>query len=335
MEEGIESVGSVNTNQVRDNSYQHDTKPATGVTQTQPTPPMAPPAPKESTINTKDKSTISDEAREEMKPTGSDKKEPASGQTNTDKYKSMYEEAKTKKEMFDTMNKSKKGDKDSVIKNTENIMNKTKEPFKKEFVEKYKAENGGKEPTKEQIEKAHNEEFLKSFTHQKYKFDQLAGIEPEKRSSAFKDPMVEQMMASYPDKINLKNKDGSEVKDLSVNHMLSGVQYHGTDADSIKSAMQKYTVGQGVNSHLAESLKPTGIFGEIHKNGEEPGHSGIWAGSSRDLQKEFMNNPVEGMKKFLDNPSQYIKDGMDPKTILLTPAPVLQKMLNPNADLST
>jgi len=100
-----------------------------------------------------------------------------------------------------------------------------------------------------------------------------------------------------------------------------------------------------VNSHLAESLKPTGIhgeslkptviYGESHKNGEKPRHSGIWAGASLELQKEFLNDPVQGMKKFLENPSNYISDSREPRTMLFTPStPEIRQMLNMQGDQS-
>lgn len=228
------------------------------------------------------------------------------------------EDAETKS-MLETAAKASKGDKDATLQNIKNIMDRTREPFTQNFTERYQEDNNGKEPSKDEVTKAHNEEFLKSFTYERYGFNQAAGIEPGKIDPAFSDPLVKNMMISFPNRIDLKNPDGSQVKGINLNHVLSGVQFNGTSPDSAMSAAQKYSVGQGVNSHLAEALKPTGIYGEEHKRGEEPGHSGIWAGSSKNLVNEFLKDPVKGMEKFLNNPSVYINDSKDPKTILLTP----------------
>ncbi|MGV8121267.1 MAG: hypothetical protein AB2L14_16015 [Candidatus Xenobiia bacterium LiM19] len=286
-------------------------------------------------ISTKDTSVLSEEARDGVKSGPGDTASPSVEDERSKRLQSYRENAEADLEGWRTAQKANSGDKDATVQNTKNIMDRTREPFNEGFVQKYKDEHDGKEPSAEEINKAHNEAFLKAFTHERYHFDQAAGIEPDKIDKSFRDPMVKQMLSSFPDKINLTNPDGSEVKDVSINHMLSGIQWHGTDSDSLSSSLVKNTVGNGVNSHLAESLKPTGIYGDFHKNGEEPGHSGIWAGASQDLQKEFLNDPVQGMKKFLENPSQYINDTKEPKTMLFTPlTPEIRQMMNVQGDLS-
>jgi hypothetical protein len=288
----------------------------------------APPA-ESARISTKDTSVLSEEALDDAKSGPLDDAGQSAEDERSKRLQSYRKNAEADLKDWKTAQQAKSGDKDATVQNTQNIMDRTREPFRENFTQKYKDDHDGREPSPEEIGKAHNEAFLKAFTHERYQFDQAAGIEPDKIDSSFRDPMVKQMLSSYPDRINLTNPDGSEVKDVSINHVLSGIQWHGTDSDSPSSSLVKNTIGNGVNSHLAESLKPTGIYGEFHKNGEEPGHSGIWAGASQKLQKEFLNDPVQGMKKFLENPSQYINDSKEPKTMLFTPmTPEIRQMLN-------
>jgi|GEM_PF-2080416 len=326
--DSIESVSSANSGYAGYNSPVDRSRSPEASTQPSEKEMNAPPV-ESSRISTDDASLISEEALDEAKSGPLDSAGQSAEDERSKRLQSYMKNAETDLKDWKTAQKAKSGDKDATVQNTQNIMDRTREPFNENFVQKYKGEHDGKEPSPEEISKAHNEAFLKAFTHERYQFDQAAGIEPDKIDSSFRDPMVKQMLSSYPDKIDLKNPDGSEVKDVSINHMLSGIQWHGTDSDSLSSSLLKNTIGNGVNSHLAESLKPTGIYGEFHKNGEEPGHSGIWAGASQELQKEFLNDPVQGMKKFLENPSQYIDDSKEPKTMLFTPlTPEIRQMLN-------
>jgi hypothetical protein len=209
-----------------------------------------------------------------------------------------------------TMEASRSGkDPDAVVKNMQNIVNRTKGSFTGDYIAQYKKAHGGKEPPAAEVNREYNEALLKAYTHTHYGFDKLAGIDPEKVHSAFRDSKVTDMFNSFPGSMDVTGADGRTVKGVNINHLLSGVQWNATSSDSAGTFLQKRTVGYGVNSHLAEALKPTGLYGDVHKKGEEPGHSGIFAADSKAMQEAFLNDPVQGMRKFLQSPGSYIADG--------------------------
>jgi hypothetical protein len=209
--------------------------------------------------------------------------------------------------------KSLRGDKEAIVQNVRNILDMTREKFTENYVKKYKEEHNGKEPTEQEVKQAHHEAFLKAQTQARYGWGASAGIDPSKIDKVFfdtpvpegydgKTPLVDgpvmRMLRSFPDLMDVGGYKG-----VSINHLLSGIQYNNTEADS-GTGLTKHTLGEGVNSHTAEELKTSGFFGEWHR--EEKGHAGIWAGESGELGKAFLQDPSEALRSFLEHPDNYV-----------------------------
>lgn len=234
-------------------------------------------------------------------------------------------------EALQTAERAKAGDPEAVVQNTRNIMELTREPFRQEFVAKFRQENGGLDPTEAQIQRAHNDSFLKAFVDARYGFGAVSGINPDQIPQAFRG-QVANLLESFPNAMTA-GAPGREVAAISVNHLLSGVQWNTTSADGVSEFLAKYSVGWGVNSHLAEAGKGVGLF--PGHSGEEPGHSGIYAADSRTLQRMFSTDPVAAMQAFITDPQTYIREGTGVQQLASMPlARAIGSVVNPILDPS-
>ncbi len=211
-------------------------------------------------------------------------------------------------EMERTAALAKKGDPTAVIQNTQNILDLTRDLFRQDYIARYRQDNGGDTPSDQQISQAHHEAFLKAFTSARYGFGRLAGIDESQQPRAF-NQVVGRLLESFPNGMTAGSGSG-EMRNISINHLLSGIQWNSTDSDGISEWLLKNSLGRLVNSHAAEIGKGLGIF--PGHSGEEPGHSGIYAADSATLQRMFVADPTAAMRAFLANPQAYIREGMGP-----------------------
>lgn len=213
-----------------------------------------------------------------------------------------------------TMRASRKGDASAALQNAQNIVDATQDRFREDFIQQYKNENGGRAPSEAAVKEAYNQEFLKAFVLARYpSFVQqegiqdriggngipFAGFNPDNVNPVFKSEAVKEMMESFPN--TYRSSPGAEP--VSVNHLLSGIQFQATDADSVPNWITKQTIGTAVNSHVAETVLKD-------RRSQEKSFGGMDAAYSPELQKAFIEQgPVQGLKSFFDDPSKHIDAG--------------------------
>lgn len=227
-----------------------------------------------------------------------------------------------------TMAASRRGDPGAVLANAQNIVDATEGRFREDFIAQYKSENGGKTPSSADVKEAYNDQFLKAFVNARYPSfveqdsvkDNIgghgipfAGFDPDNLNPAFKSPEVMEMLQSFPN--TYRPSPGAEP--ISVNHLLSGLQFQATSADSIPNWITKQTIGTAVNSHVAETVLKD-------RRSQEKSFGGIDAAYSRDLQKTFIEQgPVQGLKSFFDNPAKHIDAGRN--NVAINPLSLIQR----------
>ncbi len=206
---------------------------------------------------------------------------------------------------------------EATIQNAQNIENAVKPGFEQRFREQNGIPEGQKLSDEQQkkVDKEYNDAFLKAFVDQKYghipNFNSLAGIDGDKVDPAFKTKEVSEMMKSFPDEASFNNLDGRTTEKASIPHLLSMIQHETTSADSLGLSIVK-GVGNGIQtSNIAESMKkiPTmlsSITDSIIPMKEEPGHTGLIAGLSPDLQAAFNRSAVDGLREFYNNAQQHV-----------------------------
>jgi len=200
----------------------------------------------------------------------------------------------------DPLQASRNGDPAAVVQNLQNIIDATRGRFKADFVKQYQHDHGGKSPSEGVVDSAYFEQLMKGFTAARYEsFGRLAGVDPERLNPVFSDPKVTEMYNSFPDAYV---PPGSKHDPISINHLLSGIQWHTTSADHLVDSALKNTVGVGVNANLAEDVVKS-------RDTQEKGQGGIFAAKSEELQSAFRRDPVAALKGFLANPDPYIQSG--------------------------
>lgn len=198
-----------------------------------------------------------------------------------------------------TMAASKAGDAGAVTQNFQNIVDATRDRFTSDFTKQYQQENGGRSPSASTVNEAYYEQLMKGFTATRYdSFGKLSGVRPENLNPVFRDPKVQEMYNSFPN--SFKPAQGGDP--ISVNHLLSGIQWQTTSADTVLDGIAKHTVGVGVNSNFAEDVVKS-------RASQERGHGGIWASKDPALQEAFKKDPVGALRDFLANPHGHIQAG--------------------------
>jgi hypothetical protein len=204
--------------------------------------------------------------------------------------------ATAESERLATAAKSEAGDPEAVVKNLENIIELTKPTFVETFTAQYRKEHGGRRAPDDVVDRAFYDGLMKGFTEVRYpSFAKLSGIESANLNAVFKGPHVSKLYDSFPNSMKTAKGDS-----ISIPHLLSGIQWHTTGADSAIAAAQKHTVGVGVNSQVAEDFK---------SEGAEPNQTGIRAARSPELQELFQKDPAKALRAFVADPEFFASRG--------------------------
>lgn len=200
---------------------------------------------------------------------------------------------------------------EAVAQHTQNIMDKTQKPFTDRFKEDYKAKNGGKEPSEEEVQKAYAQEFLRAFSaFGPYGSDgkgwgaTVHGIDPDKIDPAFQTEDVKKMMNQYPNVMESQKYPDGTTEKASFPHMLNRLELAAgkPEADPKASNFERQYMAPWASGSAAEMLKIS------DPKSMEPGTTGSIAGASPKLVQDFIKSPVDAMRSFASDPRQYLLD---------------------------
>lgn len=206
---------------------------------------------------------------------------------------------------------------EAVAQHTQNIMDKTRPEFTKNFTEKFQKDNGRK-PSQEEITKAHGQEFLRAFCA----FGPYGGagkdgtgwgatvhgIEPTMVDSSFQKDEIKNMMDQYPNALEVPYSDGT-VEKVSLPHALN--QMEGSFGKTLPDVKNMAPWEKGVFNRSVALPWASGTFAEwLHKDQSEwePGTIGSLAGESPALKEQFYKDPVDAIRGFCKDPRKYLLD---------------------------